>query len=954
MAKKHTLEIAVEFDDDGTPVKVSKIGDAAEKAGVKGEKGMNRIRKGVADLDKSTAISISSLAKLAAVSFAGLIAGIALVTATMTKSFAAASDLEEATSKFGVVFDGQIGKADAWADKLVENYAMSTREARHYLSSVQDMLVPMGMVPAAAGEMSQGIATIASDLGSFNNLPTAQVVGDIQSALVGSYEPMMKYGAVLTAATVEQKALSMGLVSTKDELTAAHKAQAAYQLIVEASSAAIGDMARTADGYANQIKQYHALTEDLTAAMGKRLLPVAADVLSRINAGMKDGKGGVDSLAESISVKLLKSLGFAVETMRFFHNGWLGIKLVGTAAIDAIAQSVDFLYGGLRLLMKPLDLAFQGAVKLGVVDVNPFDGIESTLGSFAASSRDVTKSVLADIEATNASYDGIKSTIGEYIAMVKDADSAELQLANTAQTTATTQITTHQSISNAVHAKSAVETSTFEKSQRESELKILALNGIDQAKTVATDSWLQKDQLAVDSTKITNQELETFTKEFVSFSNASISDVVSAFTRGEDLKVTVAGIASSKLSQFAIDSATKGLEPIFEALGGQIGAWIGLGTAQTSTEGVNWQEKLGTAAAYLAGAGAAVFAGRAIGDSFHAQGGWIGRNPQGGIVMEGTPGVDNVFAGYTDRGFTRNWIAKNEYVIPEAQTAKYYPLLEAIRADKVFADGGPVGDAWQATRDINSAGFEAFWLSLLDSNFNWYKAAADSAAYYGGTGSTMVAGKAIGKQFFKDGGPIRDRGFFLGGIFDDLLDPFDIVETSTDLLDDVLPIIDPIGEALKDELGQQLSLKTIWNLLRKMPIVGESVEHADNILFPFVRDTLTPGKWPSFGTLEDMLKGVFRGIEKEGKALLTGGLSSDILGILHDGTDYVPETGTYFLKEGETVKPAKGYSGDGEIVAAINALKDLLESVGFAVSKNTGDTNRLLKKFDAIGLGVRA
>lgn len=201
-------------------------------------------------------------------------------------TIAAASNLEEVASKFAVVFKGQEAVAEAWVTTLVSGYAMSTREAKQYLASVQDLLVPMGMAADAAGLMSNEVVKLAADLGSFNNMPTARVIDDIQSALVGNYETMKKYGVVLNATVVQEKALAMGLAETKKELTAAHKAQAAYKLMLEGSAAAIGDMARTSDSYANQVKALKAGLEDLQVVLGTKLLPtmtklvgVTADVV---------------------------------------------------------------------------------------------------------------------------------------------------------------------------------------------------------------------------------------------------------------------------------------------------------------------------------------------------------------------------------------------------------------------------------------------------------------------------------------------------------------------------------------------------------------------------------------------------------------------------------------------------------------------------------------------------
>ena len=215
----------------------------------------------------------------------GLSAG--LVIREMMQLVTVASDLQEVTGKFDVVFKGQEVAAKAWAKTLVESYAMSTREAKQHLSSVQDLLVPMGMAAKQAGLMSLEVVKLSADLASFNNLPTAQVMGDIQSALVGNFETMKKYGVILNETVLKQKALNMGLWDGKGMVDANTKAQVAFQLMLEGSAAAMGDLARTSDSYANQVKQLEANIEDLQAMLGNELLPVASDIVKTMNDWVK-------------------------------------------------------------------------------------------------------------------------------------------------------------------------------------------------------------------------------------------------------------------------------------------------------------------------------------------------------------------------------------------------------------------------------------------------------------------------------------------------------------------------------------------------------------------------------------------------------------------------------------------------------------------------------------------
>jgi len=269
MANKVTIELYV--DDKGS-VHVKKFAGETEKSFKKMEQ----------QAEASTTRMGSALQKLKShwMAVTAAVAGVILVA---KKFVTAASDLQEVNSKFNVVFKDQIDLAEKWAKQLVDSYAMSQREAKEYLSSIQDLLVPMGMAADSAGKMSIEVVKLAADLGSFNNLPTAQVMADIQSGLVGNYETMKKYGVVLNETVVQEKALAMGLAATKDELTAGQKAQAGYTLMVEGSKAAVGDMARTSGDYANQMKQVKARMEELAATIATPLLPALASLAQELN-----------------------------------------------------------------------------------------------------------------------------------------------------------------------------------------------------------------------------------------------------------------------------------------------------------------------------------------------------------------------------------------------------------------------------------------------------------------------------------------------------------------------------------------------------------------------------------------------------------------------------------------------------------------------------------------------
>ena len=258
-ANAGTVNITLRVKDDGSVV-IDRFGKGVEKQAKGVDKSMRQAAGGALAL--KTAIAGAAVAMAVA----------------YDRAVDSASDLQEAQSKFDVVFRGQRALAEEWADALVDGYAMSMREADQYLSSIQDLLVPMGMAADSAGLLSNQVVQLAVDLGSFNNQSTSKVMEDYESALVGNYETMKKYGVVLNETTVQAEALAMGLAASKEAITASDKAQAAHNIILRSSAAAIGDMARTSDGYANTTKRLDSEWEDFASTLGEKFLPTATKI----------------------------------------------------------------------------------------------------------------------------------------------------------------------------------------------------------------------------------------------------------------------------------------------------------------------------------------------------------------------------------------------------------------------------------------------------------------------------------------------------------------------------------------------------------------------------------------------------------------------------------------------------------------------------------------------------
>lgn len=195
-------------------------------------------------------------------------------------SVEAFSNAEESYGKFNVVFGDFADKTEGDLEAIAEATGRSKFELIDYASTIQDTFVPLGFARDEAAKMSTQITQLAIDLASFNNLETADVVRDIQSALVGNTETLRKYGVVAQETQIKQELINLGLWDGKGAIDAQAKAQAILSLTLKGTVDAQGDAIRTADSYANKQRALEAATLDLKVAVGEGLVPALAEATS--------------------------------------------------------------------------------------------------------------------------------------------------------------------------------------------------------------------------------------------------------------------------------------------------------------------------------------------------------------------------------------------------------------------------------------------------------------------------------------------------------------------------------------------------------------------------------------------------------------------------------------------------------------------------------------------------
>jgi hypothetical protein len=251
---------------------------------------------------------------------------------------AKASEMQEAMGKFAVVFGDSAGAVEASAKSMAAELGVSRLEIIQMLGSMQDLLVPMGVATEEATGMSQQMARLAVDLGSFNNMASEQVFGDLQAAITGSGEVMKKYGVVLNETAVKQELLNMGMDPANADDAA--KAQARLNIIMAGTTAAQGDAVRTAGSFANQVKRLKANFADIAVTIGGPFLQSLA------------------SIAESINTRMATAFAFLEQQTNKLSAIGDAVAGVIRAAFDLLATAIGVAVGFISQHVDKLVIAF--------------------------------------------------------------------------------------------------------------------------------------------------------------------------------------------------------------------------------------------------------------------------------------------------------------------------------------------------------------------------------------------------------------------------------------------------------------------------------------------------------------------------------------------------------------------------------------------------------------------
>lgn len=227
---------------------------------------------------KGVSKSIVQITKKMAVATGAAMVGVGIASVKL------ASDMEETQAKFDTAFSGITKKAEETAKALSKGYLMSSLESKKLLSNTGDLLKGFGFTADNALNLSNRVQQISADLASYNNLQggTARASKIVTKAIMGNKDGLTELGVSILDSDIKARMLDNGMAGLTGTARTSAKAMATFELILEQTGDAMGDISRTSDSFANRIKYLKARSVDLGKTLGKALLPVALKIANAL------------------------------------------------------------------------------------------------------------------------------------------------------------------------------------------------------------------------------------------------------------------------------------------------------------------------------------------------------------------------------------------------------------------------------------------------------------------------------------------------------------------------------------------------------------------------------------------------------------------------------------------------------------------------------------------------
>lgn len=301
---------------------------------------------------------------------------------------------QEDLNLFTVALGQYAAEAQNYAEKVSDVMGIDPAQWLRNQGVFNTLLTGFGDTAERAQLMSQNLTQLGYDISSFFNISIEDAMQKLQSGISGELEPLRRLGYDLSQARLEQTALNLGVKESVSAMTQAEKAELRYYAIMTQVTTAQGDMARTLEAPANQLRILQAQLTQAARAIGNIFIPALNAILPYAIA----------------VVQVIREIANALANLAGFKLTDVDYSGVNSAAVGAgsLANNLDDAAGA----AKKLKQYTAGFDELNVFAPNTGSG--SGAGAGGAGGFDF------DLPTYDFLGDAVQTRIGEIKKMIED------------------------------------------------------------------------------------------------------------------------------------------------------------------------------------------------------------------------------------------------------------------------------------------------------------------------------------------------------------------------------------------------------------------------------------------------------------------------------------------------------------------------------------------------------
>lgn len=301
---------------------------------------------------------------------------------------------QEDLNLFTVALGQYAAEAQNYAEKVSDVMGIDPAQWLRNQGVFNTLLTGFGDTAERAQLMSQNLTQLGYDISSFFNISIEDAMQKLQSGISGELEPLRRLGYDLSQARLEQTALNLGIKESVGNMTQAEKAELRYYAIMTQVTTAQGDMARTLEAPANQLRILQAQLTQAARAIGNIFIPALNAILPYAIA----------------VVQVIREIANALANLAGFKLTEVDYSGVNSAAVGAgsLADNLDDAAGA----AKKLKQYTAGFDELNVFAPNTGSG--SGAGAGGAGGFDF------DLPTYDFLGDAVQTRIGEIKKMIED------------------------------------------------------------------------------------------------------------------------------------------------------------------------------------------------------------------------------------------------------------------------------------------------------------------------------------------------------------------------------------------------------------------------------------------------------------------------------------------------------------------------------------------------------